>query len=581
MSEPSEEAEARLQFNDWEAISKRFPGSTFNSDRKSWRVLYMTGDTLSNPELKASIARLISRLEGMNMGMAGRPAQRGPPRAEVAETSPGPGLDVFSELAKEYGLEVRSPSHDDDLGQGTGLVAPEQVRVVWPSQGRISLYPRGFVCDNCHYYVIHTDLSKVKTLLCPTCKKASLRQVSYLFVCNHCGLQHEVTPLFTDPQRDGPVFKCSETGCDGVLKLDIRRPVSRSKWVCSKTLNEIGPVIYFCPSCSTWGEKKNPVRMDMPFTTRPYFRPVMTSMLYVGNTSDFDPETLMPSWSLSAASEYNEEQRGIIREFGIRDVRVIDDVSSYTAVYGYSPYGRDVRARFFKGRSPETNQFEYRAYVTQSTGKAMYIALDKERVVRTVTEDLLKRLKAEPSTPEFARTLRQNLTLLDDGSVDESYTWLMTETKKFLESGSSEGFKLASLFKLLHSMEHTLTYHASLKTGLEEAAFVGKVALDGCGVLLYERAQVEAGGVEYIAKDLLPEWLDDSMRHVRDCSYECVDGCVKCLYVQDPLCHPFLPRELADVYIFPNSLLSRALLLKFWGLPAPKGEPADWGAQPV
>lgn len=97
---------------------------------------------------------------------------------------------------------------------------------------------------------------------------------------------------------------------------------------------------------------------------------------------------------------------------------------------------------------------------------------------------------------------------------------------------------------------------------------MGKVLVDDYAILIYERAQVEAGGVEYIVRhdQMLTSWLSDAVRYVRDCRYECSEGCVKCLYIQDPLCHPILPREMPNTYLIPNELLSRKLLVDFWGL---------------
>jgi len=209
--------------------------------------------------------------------------------------------------------------------------------------------------------------------------------------------------------------------------------------------------------------------------------------------------------------------------------------------------------------------------MTQSQGKGLVVQLDKERIAEVVLEDIIRRLERTNPGSAILKDVRAQLKILREGSklaVDSVYSWISNQTKEYLTSAPISELKYSvPLFTLLHSIEHALTYQASLRTGLEESAFVGKVLIDDCALLIFEREQVEAGGVEYLAYDLLTRWLNESMKRVRDCRYQCYDGCVTCLYIRDPLCHPFFPSEVPNAYIFPNYLLSRTLLLKFWGIP--------------
>ena len=572
----AEEQPARYVATDWQAITKRFPFSTFDADQKSWRVLYFDGDTLPHDQLQETLAAIISRI--LARQLADSPAQRSAPK--VASQREQDGLDVLKKIAQEWGLEGSvSESVETRAGESfPNFVLPDQIKIVSPREAKIVLYPRGLKCDNkdCNFYMVPTDLSKLDSLQCPDCKKGNLRQVSLIFFCEKCGYQHEITPRFTDPQKDGPVFKCEEDGCTGHLHLDLRRKrLTQSRWVCSRTKNET-QVIYFCPFCSDWS-KKNPKRMVLRPTTASYLKPMLYSAVYVGANREIKLADIEPIWSLNQSGNYTSEEKETIHDLGILNIHVIDNVTSYTAIYGYAPYGTDVQIRFFQQRNPDTNQFEYRAYMTQSQGKGLVIQLDKERIARVALENIIRQLgRADPGgialkeAREYLKTLEKG----DNTAIEGVYTWLSTQTKEYLaETPINELKRLVPLFTLLHSLEHALTYQASLRTGLEESAFVGKVLIDDCALLIFEREQVEAGGVEYLAHDLLMRWLNEAMKHVRDCRYQCHEGCVTCLYIRDPLCHPFFPSEVPSAYIFPNYLLNRDLLLEFWGITLSACEP--------
>lgn len=565
----TEEQISRYNATDWQAITKRFPSSTFDSYKKSWRVLTFEGVEEKHPQLQQTLAAIISRILEKQMSPNGMNYSQ----KSVSHKDEG-SISVLKKIAEDWGLqeeyEQEEKKDEEPIERYTKLVLPNQIKIISPTEAKITLYPRSLRCDHCNYYAVYTDLSKIKSTECPICKKGQLRQVSLLFFCDQCGYQHEITPPFTDPIKDGPTFRCGEEGCTGHLMLDLKRKkLTQSRWVCSHTKNET-EVVYFCPTCSDWPNKK-PKRMTLQPTTATYLKPLIYSVVQIDGNQTFKIDGLNPIWSLNnSTDDYNTETKETIHDvFGVEDVQVIDNVVSYTVVYGYAPYKEDATIRFFDVRNPDTNQFEYRAYVSRSEGKAALIKFDKAKVAETaleqMKEDLLKTASESAllsETTEQLKKLRENKE-----NADETYAWLSHQTIDILTNTPIAQLKgRVPLFTFLHSLEHALTYQASLRAGLEESAFVGKVLINDCAVLIYEREQVEAGGVEYLAYDLIDRWFNEAMRHVRDCRYQCHDGCVSCLYIRDPLCHPFFPSEVPNAYIFPNSLLNRRMLLRFWGI---------------
>lgn len=563
----TDEQPSRYNATDWQAITKRFPSSTFDSYKKSWRVLAFQGNEERHQQLQETLAAIISRILDKQMSATYFKTPAVKPDSQKTEGS----LDVLKKVAEEWGLEEEY-EHVEEEGRREKypkLVLPSQIKIISPTEARVGLYPRSLKCDTCNFYAVYTDLSKLRHIECPACKKGRLRQVSLLFFCDQCGFQHEITPPFTDPQKDGPVFRCGEDGCTGHLMLDLnRKKLTQSRWICTNCKKE-DQVVYFCPTCSDWQNKK-PKRMILQPTTATYLKPMIYSVVHIEGNRDLSLARINPSWSLVTSDDYSVDTKDTIRElFGITNVHVLDNVVSFTAVYGYAPYKEDATIRFFDRRNADTNQFEYQAFVTRSQGKGIVIQLDKSRMANVIIENMIREAKKTDNKSTFLEELSNKQKILTESNeTDEVYSWLSAQTIECLtETPIGELKNRVPLFTLLHSIEHALTYQASLRAGLDESAFVGKVLIQDCAILIYEREQVEAGGVEYLAYDLLERWLNETMKHIRDCRYQCHDGCVSCLYIRDPLCHPFFPTEVPNAYIFPNYLLSRDLVLKFWGIP--------------
>ena len=103
-------------------------------------------------------------------------------------------------------------------------------------------------------------------------------------------------------------------------------------------------------------------------------------------------------------------------------------------------------------------------------------------------------------------------------------------------------------------------------TGLDEQTFGGLVMLEKCAILLYEKKNVSAGGIDFLLKmeENVQTWLSESRRQLLNCKNDCDDACPKCIFYRDPLCHPLWTKEFERrPYIIPNSLLSRKLCHTF------------------
>lgn len=572
MLEEQERQASRMSPTSWQAITKYFPAATFDSKQKSWMTLYLSGMTEQHETLQRTLANIISRIEIRNLeSKVSRDAKDSKP-AELDDS-----ISAFEALAQEYGFNERLKVNYEEQVP-TGMVPPEQVRLIRPDEAKIIFYPRGLKCDKCGYYSVHTDLSTLRALDCPKCKDSKLRQLSVLFYCKKCAHQHEVTPKGKEPDKDGPVFKCQQhKNCNGDLLLQTGKRLTDWAWICSKTKEKVDDVYYLCRFCSDFANGKF-VRMKLVPSTQTYLRPMTYASVYFGDRRVPKIDESEVYWSFSRSS-YTDEHKKTIHGLGIDDIKIIENVQSVMAVYGYTTYEPNAKVKFFKRRNPDTNQFEYRAYMIKSEGKAMLVMLNKRRVAQTVLESLVEKLERTESTGSMVREAKALLAELQNANeerVNEIYQWIIDLTKRTLASGSDEQMKMhADLFKLLHSIEHGLTYQAALLTGLEESSFGGMVMIDACSILVYECEYVGAGGVDYIAKEYLLDWIRETIAYIRDCRYDCTDGCVKCLYIRDPMCHPFWPKEVDNVYIYPNSLLSRALCLKFLGLPGPGGGSVD------
>lgn len=555
--------------SEWLAITKYFRNATFDADQKSWKVVDFNGNTEVHEPLQRAIAAIISRRELMNL------EERRPKQKQEANIDDiGGGRTAYEELAKEYGFEgddeIVSENEDEETLQG-GLVQPQQIKLIVPKEAKIKLYPRSLRCDKCGYYTIPKDAGKITSLACKKCKVGRMRQLSLLFFCDRCGLQQEITPVSMDADKDGPEFRCGEHGCNGILHLEMGQKLTDMTWKCGTTQNRIDEVRFNCRFCSDFTNKRFK-RMELVPTTKSYLRPMTSAFVYFGDDKKMVIDGEDISWRLSEAGTSYEEQRQTLEEYGIADINVLDAVESIVAVYGYAPYGDDIKITFFKDKSRETGQFEYKAYITKTRGKGAVVDLDKGKVCDVVIESMRRMVNSVGN--DLANRIQKYSDELKDGTanIDEVYSWLSELTKASLKEGVDSSNILLGLFRILHSIEHLLTYQAAIVTGLEENSFGGMVMIDRCAILIYERANVGAGGIDYIYKEKLLDWINEAVSYVRDCRYDCREGCVKCLFIRDPMCHPFWPTEVDSTYILPNSLLSRTLVNELWGLPTPRGE---------
>lgn len=301
--------------------------------------------------------------------------------------------------------------------------------------------------------------------------------------------------------------------------------------------------------------------MKVPYTSASNFKPEKISAVFDKDSEEFEPSNAVGEWSLGDTSPNTRES---LTRFGISDIKIIEEINAIDIVYGYKTQGAEAKHNFFDSTDPKIGRTTYDAYITKTQGKGMLVSLNKESVAKVVLEHLQK--KAEKNNNK--RELKMVLDLKHDLSRDVAAkykTLAKAQISEISDSVISKSLDIP-LLRLLHSFEHALVYQAPLSTGLEETSFQSKIFLLDCAVLIYERNEVEAGGVEFLCKNLLLDWLTDVRRHVLDCRYSCSEGCVSCLFIQDPLCHPLANTEIEGTYILPNSILSREMLIDFWNL---------------
>lgn len=528
----------------WSSINRRFPNATFDSYQKSWIVKAFFGTEQNDEKLKQMVSDNISKIQATQMGISTEGNNEG------KETA-------ITELAKGLGLNI-TKSNDR---KAKSLVMPESIHLIEPTEASVEIFPKGLWCSKCKFYGIFRDFSRLASLNCPNCKEGTLEQRSNFFLCPRCGKQEEMIPPLKKLEDANPAFRCSEQGCDGNLFLNIGNPLSRSKWFCSRTKNEIENLRMICMDCSRFRGQRDIVTMEIPFTSASYYKPEKISAVFDKDNIEFEPSNVVDEWSMEDTSSSTKEN---VLRFGIKNIQIVDEINAIDIVYGYKTQGMDAMHKFFNTSDRKTGRTVYDAYINKTKGKGLLISLNKETVATVVLDHLEKKANSDNDQKETQRIsdMKHSLSL----DVAATYKILAEEQISKISGRVISKTSDIPLIRLLHSFEHALVYQAPLSTGLEETSFQSKIFLRDCAVLIYERDEVEAGGVEFLCKNLLSGWLSDARRHVIDCRYSCSEGCVTCLFIQDPLCHPLANTEIKGTYILPNSILSRELLIDFWNL---------------
>ena len=396
----------------------------------------------------------------------------------------------------------------------------------------------------------------MKSLTCPHCEKGNLVQPNLIFVCPRCGAQDEMMPPWKKLQHCNPGFSCTDESCNGNLFLRIGKILTRSEWICSISKENKSPLWRPCMNCSSPG---NAVRMRLTYSTANYYRPLKVSEILDSDFQEFSVENIKSSWKLD---DLPREERDAVVDYGIDDMRIIDELPSIDVTYGYTTHDERAVPQLFE--ESDYGRTKYECFILKTKGKGLLVRLNKKKIVKAVIAYMEQ--EAERSGLEALQTELQDLQSAFDVSATDAYKKLAENTCEQFGMGSVSKRLSMPLLRLLHSFEHTLTYQAPLTTGLEQNSFQSKVFLNDCAILIYERDQVEAGGVEYLALKKVIEWLRQSRRRIIHCRHECKDGCASCLFINDPLCHPLLNAETGGSYMLPNSLLSRILLIHFWNL---------------
>jgi hypothetical protein len=559
--------ELQLRKSQHQSLFTFFPNKTFDHDKKSWIVKSLSGSfSLGDRDsifIKQRLAKILADIRKEKLSKLLE-------EEKVGEEETDPEL---LQLAQIYGI-----SH---FGRIERLVAPTEVEpddiiLIEPENASIDLFPHAWICDACYHYMVKNPFEmKAFDFFCPECYKNNrktcttvgcenykkyfvaeskncpscgkeaktifLKQLSLMFVCKICGKQEEILPPGV-PREKGPLFRCwSEKGCGGHYHFH-RNPhelLSKAKWRCNECGDE-RPVSRWCTTCTDKTRASGYVRMIIRPASATYLMPKIASIVKIGEIGEVSEEILRKEaeWKLSDSDNLSDAKIiQVLRENGIEDMWLLPKVASFTINYGYSYYSFDTNVIINPYEVIERGKTKFKAFVIKTEGKGVYIKLNKDRLLKTI-----ERLNKFNSYNEVAKEVLRDLN--------------SKTAREFKEKGNP-------LFEIIHSFCHALRIQAPLITGLSENSFIEKVLINDGGFLILESQDVSAAGIDYLVKHRTKEWLLSAILRVQNCRYNCKKGCVKCLFINDFLCHPLLPTE-AEKYFIPNSGLSRNLLLKYW-----------------
>jgi hypothetical protein len=515
-----------------EVIHRYLPGRSLHTDTDDqfWQVKYLSGDAPTNASenLRKKVSEAINNTVVSQM-------------QQTTTTTQGQNTRL-QQLAQTYG----------QTGP-TSYVTTEQVRLIIPTVGKVEIFPRGLNCNRCNYFEI-PDVTR-QNLNCPNqingqpCS-GTLKQIPRFFVCPQCGKTAEVSP-YGNKIRGTSTFVCGDKDggveCDGIIELYSKSPSAAGwRWICSKTKKE-KQVFRYCNICKTPAGKKQRMELPTPFTA--FIKPLSMNFLLFGDEKLDEPTD--PEWSVESLGSDPEREK-LFSSFGIVGITKHSRIQSSSITFG--TYRGDVQNVFVR-YNEQARKNEYDAYVVQNEGKGLLVEFDKRKLAKCILEYVIKEDPNNASSAEISSKLKE-LKNCDQAKINEIYNWVYQK--------SAESFKqdnpFKQLFAVLHTFEHALSKHAALITGLDYRTFTGTVMMSLGAVLVYENQDVSAGGVDYLTdKTRIHDWVFESRRQVANCENYCNDGCGRCVYCPDPMCHPIWSKEIEKSYILPNDMLARKL----------------------
>lgn len=563
----------------YQTLLNAYPGKIRSNDED--RVKVVTIRDCKNPDdldhIQERLAEILTRLDSEYLEYL----QRAEAQQEAATADDDSESDCDDQSAPEQDVDVpeafRRRRQEDDTSSSTTddtqynvdiEYEPEQVELAELTQYSNPIavpYPRAYRCptDYGHYMILSPeDVNNGRT--CPHHSGNELRRFPYVFVCPRCATYEQASPHDAlQHQETGPPpnvvvddnidrsqeIRCPEAGCDGHLHVRLGDRLRSTFFVCHDCREDFD-LHGYCPNCD-----RPPV--DGMDAVRSEFRPKaidsrLTEPLLL---DDIESErgTKLPDLREASREDAANNERfywnlnsvaggsaAVIRDtFGVADVFTVSNIDTISAVYGYqatvTANRTDLDQQGRLSRTFDSPDREKRVYLTRRSGRAIVLDLDTERLARVVSDG---------STDDYEALADDELRRLEEMSPDEI----------------SEDDSLR-LIPLLHAYQHAFYKAAIEEAGLEE--FLGAKMLVRNGALVFaEQRQIGAGGLSQITLNEGGTTLLDVFQRteeiLEECTRDCDDGCLACVFVEDAKCHPFISREVND-FVPANSLLDRQL----------------------
>ncbi len=426
-------------------------------------------------------------------------------------------------------------------------------------------YPRGYRCssNSCSHYSVVSPEEVRDGKRCPDDSR-SMKRFPYLFVCPRCAYHEQASPhramqqRYDDPQPNTVIddnenrdrVACPRDDCSGHLHVDLGDRLGSVNFVCSACSQRYG-FEGDCPKCHKPETEDSPAvtselrpkpidaRHTQPLLLEDIDSPSGTSLAALREASREDKRDQDEfHWDLEKVASGSVET---FREtFALNDVFSVSDLDTVSGVYGYESdvesRGTDLdeRGRLVRTFRSDKDDYDRCAYITRQTGRGIIFDLRND-----IIEDVIGGGEAT-----YGEIASRELELLGD-----------------LEpSDITEGTTL-ELIPLLHAYQHALYQAAIEEAGLEDF-LASKLLVEEGAIILVENRHVGAGGLSQITMNqtggVLLRTLQRAEEILKDCSRECDDACLACVFGEDAKCHPFVSREV-EGYVPPNSLLNREL----------------------
>lgn len=425
-------------------------------------------------------------------------------------------------------------------------------------------YPRAYRCPrSCGHFTLLSPSSVPQRKHCQHHLETQLRRFPYLFVCPRCGNYEQASPhralqdadresfpqeiVSDDIDRDTPL-NCPEDGCSGHLHVNLGDRLRNVYFECYDCYSRF-PFNGDCPKCHKPGvdgtqavqSEMRPKPIDANITEPLMLNDIEssrgTTLPELRETSQKDAQNDEPfHWNLEKVASGSSDT---IRDtFAVEDVFTVEDIDTVSATYGYqstvTSRNTDLDQHGRLARTFDSEERKKRAYLTRQRGRGIVVDLDTDVIAEIVSG-------GEAGYRELAE---DELAQIDEMPPEE-----LSETNSL------------RLVPLLHAYQHAF-YEAAIEQAGLENFLAAKLLVEKGAIVFAEQRQVGTGGLTQVTLNQTGATLLDVFQRteelLEDCSRDCDDACLACVFIDDANCHPFVSREV-EGYVPANSLLDREL----------------------